>query len=371
MKPYKYLLLPILLFPFVTSCSKEESIEGPVSLNPNVAGVSLTRAGINTSTDLTAIGIYAVNQNKEQSTYGEWPTGTYGKYTRKDNNTFAPATGASADQTIWLNPEVAIIYSFHPAADNTTSISDGNANSSDASVTTPIPCIPIPEGTIVLASTISGTGSTFDFTTAEKDYMYGVKYDDSQSDNKFTTTQPVADNGRAAGSFGNQVSIGLKHAFSQIRLAIKKGNYPVNPVVSKVTYKRTMKVLNAPEDVTTTYDVKMQLTDGKFTGLAEAAEHTYEYDLSKLTNSGYQLTGDASNDIIITNYSLPNAEAPSTISVTVDGKVMSITYNDDPEWLPGKIYTYAISINGTGLKFSGVSIVDWNTSADNNTSGTL
>ncbi|MCD7838542.1 MAG: fimbrillin family protein [Clostridiales bacterium] len=367
MKPYKYLLLPILLFPFVTSCSKEESIEGPVSLNPNVAGVSLTRAGINTSSDLTAIGIYAVNYDKTQSTYGEWPKGTYGKYAHQNNDPFTPA---SADQTIWLNPEVAIIYSFHPAADNTTSISDGNASPSDASVTTPIPCIPIPEGTIVLAPTISGTVSTFDFTTAEKDYMYGVKYDDSLPDNdKFTTTQPVADNGRAAGSFGNQVSIGLKHAFSQIRLAIKKGNYPVNPIVSNVTYTRSMKILAAPEN--TNYAVKMQLTNGQFTGLADVAEHAYEYDLSKLTNGGYQLTGDASNDIIITNYSLPNATAPLTISVTVDDKVMSITYNDDPEWLPGKIYTYAISINGTGLKFSGVSIVDWNTPADNNTSGTL
>lgn len=341
MKPYKYLLLPILAFLLITSCSKEDVADGPVSLNPNVAGISLTRAGASNSTDLSAIGLYAVNQNNTQKTYGIWPAGTYGKYSHTGNGVFTPAEDA---QTIWLNTEKAVIYTCHPAPTTASSITDGNNNN----LSVPIPCIPVPAGTINLIPSISGNnGPTFDFTTPEKDYMYGVKYDENKADDyKFTTDYPVADNGRATGSVGNTVSIGLKHVFSQIKLVIKKGDYPTDPIISKVTYTRQMQILAAPDN--TQYNVKMQLTDGKLTGLADATEQTYQYDLSGLSDGGYKLTND---EMTIVNYILPNNAAPSKISIMVDGKDMSITYNGDPDWKPGMIYTYTVSINGTGLKF--------------------
>ena len=80
MKPYNYLLLPILTISLLTSCSKEENIDSPVSLTLRVAGVSLTRAAIDDASDLTSVGIYAANAETTEQTYGVRPAGIYGQY---------------------------------------------------------------------------------------------------------------------------------------------------------------------------------------------------------------------------------------------------------------------------------------------------
>lgn len=364
MKPYNYLLIPILILPLLSSCAKEDKIDGPVSLNPYVAGISLTRAGASQASDLFAIGLYAVNQDKNLKTYGTWPAGTYGKYSNKQDGSFKPA---DAGQTIWLNLDKAIIFACHPAQSAGSAITDGNASSS---ATNPIPCITVPAAAISLAPVITApaTGtSVFDFTTPANDYMYGVEYVvNSQDGGQFKTTQPIADNGRAAvGAAGNTVAIGLKHAFSQIKLVITKGQtYTGNALVSNVKYTRSMQTLDAAENS----GVKMQLTDGKLVGLKDASSKVYHYNLSTLSGGGYKVTD---NIMTLTNYCLPNIAAASTITVVVDGKEMSITYAADPAWEAGKINAYKVTINGTGLTFSGFSIVDWNDSNDNNSSGTL
>lgn len=362
MKPYNYLLIPILILPLLSSCAKEDKIDGPVSLNPYVAGISLTRAGASQASDLSAIGLYAVNQDKNLKTYGTWPAGTYGTYSNKQDGSFKPADAA---QTIWLNLEKATIFACHPSQAAGTAITDGNAPSSSA--TNPIPCIPVPAAVINLApaniTAPAATNSDFDFATAANDYMYGVEYDVKTS--TFKTTQPTADNGRAAtNAAGNTVAIGLKHAFSQIKLIITKGpTYTGNAVVSNVIYSRSMQTLDAAENS----GVKMQLTDGKLVGLENASSKEYQYNLNTLSDGGYKVT----DNMTLTNYCLPNIAAASTITVVVDGKEMSIQYAEDPAWEAGKINTYNVTINGTGLTFSGFSIVDWNDSNDNNSSGTL
>lgn len=364
MKPYNYLLIPILIFPLLSSCAKEDKIDGPVSLNPYVAGISLTRAGASQANDLSDIGLYAVNQDKNLKTYGTWPAGTYGTYSNKQDGSFKPADAA---QTIWLNLDKAIIFACHPAQTAGSTITDGNGNA--ASATNPIPCIPVPADAISLAPAniaAPASGSVFDFATAATDYMYGVEYDSGEATgSQFKLTQPIADNGRAASNAaGNTVAIGLKHAFSQIKLVITKGpTYTGNALVSNVKYTRSMQTLDAANDD----GVKMQLTNGKLVGLKDASSKEYQYNLSALTGGGYKVT----DNMTLTNYCLPNAASSSTITVTVDGKEMSITYADDPAWEAGKINTYKVTINGTGLTFSGFSIVDWNDSNDNNSSGTL
>lgn len=363
MKPYNYLLIPILILPLLSSCAKEDKIDGPVSLNPYVAGISLTRAGASQASDLSAIGLYAVNQDKSLKTYGTWPAGTYGKYSQQDGS-FKPA---DATQTIWLNLDKAIIFACYPAQSAGSAITDGNGSA--ASATNPIPCIPVPVAAISLTPaniTAPTTGSVFDFTTPANDYMYGVEYNSEAVDgSRFKSTQPIADNGRAAvDAAGNTVAIGLKHAFSQIKLVITKGStYTGNAFVSNVKYTRSMQTLDNANDG----GVKMQLTDGKLVGLKDASSKEYQYDLSSLNGGGFKIT----DNMTITNYCLPNVAATSTITVVVDSKEMSITYTGDPAWEAGKINTYNVTINGTGLTFSGFSIVDWNDSNDNNSSGTL
>ena len=389
MKPYNYQLLFLLLGAICLSCSKEvkEEESGPVSLTPHIAGISLTRAGIDAAEKVDVIGFYAVSQDNTDNTYGTWPAGKYGKFTGKTSGghtTFAPAT---EQDILWLEPEKnAIIFSCYPAPTNgatdivdaSTLNDDGTAiistetNTPAATITAPVPVIPVPTNVFSLSPTFPADGN-FDLTLPAKDYMYGVAYDEKQTNesDKFQSTQPVANGNRSGGivnQSGPNVSIGLKHAFSQIKLIIKKGDsYPGTATrVTEVKYTRKMNTL--------TDNTKMKLTDGTFLGITLTNDAAYTYDLKSATQNseGFELTSDKNSNLTITNYALPCDAAKSVISLTVDKKEMTIEYADDPQWNAGKIYTYAVTINGTGLAFSGVSVVDWDDDGNNNSSsGTL
>lgn len=350
MKPYKYLFLPLLILPLATSCDKEEPLDGPVSLNPNVAGVSLTRGGINDVAGLTAIGIYAVNNEEDKNaddshknTYGTWPAGTYGKYTKDSQGSFKP-DAQPTDQTIWLNLDRATIFACHPAADVTPG---QNADGTKA-----VPTIQVPTNCIDFEHA-SLTGTDNDFADPNNDYMYGVEYCSST----FQQNQPIATNGRAAGSPSPNVNIGFKHAFTQIKLVISKHkDYQGNCNVSKVIYTRNMPTLGA--------STKMQLTDGKLIDLGAASSKTYSY----IYGTSTAITGE--NTLTFTNYAIPYYDTltenlqTSTITVTVDGKEMTIENKNEVAWEAGNIYTYTISIHPTGLQFSGINIVGWNNITD-------
>lgn len=378
MRPNTYLLFFIPLLASL-SCSRETEGEesSPVSLSPRIAGVSLTRSGINEAGEIDAIGFYAVGKDKDDATYyGTWPDGIYGKYvrnTQSGHTTFIPDNSASTDQALWLAPEKdATIFSCHPVPANGISDivdagrlkDDGTPADGTVTITAPVPVIPVPESTINLSPALPADGNT-DFTTPENDYMYGVAYDESKAEAyRFTDNQPVANGNRTGGTVnqsGPAVAIGMKHAFVQLRLILKKGDsYPGTPIISEVKYARSMRTLTA--------NAKMKLTDGAFLGTTAANAYTYN-----LVSGGKGKEVETETDLIITSYALPCAKAASAISLTVDGKGMSIDYGDDPEWVAGKIYTYAVTINGTGLSFSGVSVVSWNAPDDgsNDSSGTL
>lgn len=377
MKLTTYLLLLLSLLA-TQSCSKEtggeeEEESGPVSLSPRIAGISLTRAGIDDAKDIDAIGFYAVGQQDDaENTYGTFPAGTYGKYKRQDDghNTFLPD---AEDQTLWLEPgKNATIFSCYPAPERSSDIVDASTLKEDGTPQEPstassdaaVPVISVSADAINLSPTLPSDGNT-DFADPQNDYMYGVTYT-ADGGGTYGTTQPIANGNRTGGTVnlsGPTVAIGLKHAFTQIRLVIKKGdNYPATATVSEVKYTRSMRTLTA--------NAWMKLTDGTFLGATEAA--AYIYNLTSNGNGGKPIASTSEeHNLIITSYALPCVAAASTISLTVDGKAMSIAYSDDPAWQAGKIYTYAVTINGTGLAFSGVSVVSWNNSDDNNSSGTL
>lgn len=389
MKPYNYQLLFLLLGAISLSCSNEvkEEESGPVSLTPHIAGISLTRAGIDAAEKVDAIGFYAVSQDNTDNIYGTWPAGKYGKFTGNTSNghtTFAPAT---EQDILWLEPEKnAIIFSCYPAPTNASDIVDASTLNEDgttistgtnapaATLDAPVPVIPV-STTVFSLSPAFPADANFDFTLPAYDYMYGVAYDNSNpsagESTKFQSTQPVANGNRSGGTVnqsGPNVAIGLKHAFSQIKLIIKKGDsYPGTATrVTEVKYTRKMNTL--------TDNTKMKLTDGTFLGITLVDDAAYTYNLKSATQNseGFELTSDKNSNLTITNYALPCDAAKSVISLTVDKKEMTIEYADDPQWNAGKIYTYAVTINGTGLAFSGVSVVDWDDDGNNNSSsGTL
>lgn len=351
MKLYKYLLLITPLF-VIQSCSKEtgEDPKAPVGLEPRIAGVSLiTRGGAGNATDINTLGIYAVNKKSDETTYGTSPTGTYRKY-KLENGTAKPNGDT---ETLWLNQEQAIIFSYHPIVSGVNVTARGDAAN-------PVPTITIPAAAITPTQNITEAkdDNIYDFATAINDYMYGVKYDETQSTEaqKYLSTQPVADNGHQLGDVtpnGRTVAIGLKHAFAQVSFIVKRGDaYKGAAKVTKVTHTRNMPTLKA--DNTTT----MNLTDGALNNPEDAAEVTYSYTF----NDGVApILSAISEGITLTNYVIPYSTTTdySKLVVTVDGKDMILSAYTDPAWEAGNIYTYTIIINPTGLTLDGFNIAGW------------
>lgn len=357
-----YIALPVLFSSLFLSCSHEvggenpelpENPDAPVGLTAEVAGIALTRGGMEEGS-LDAISLYAVNHVSGESTYGARPAGTPGKYKKQTDGTFIP-DAADATSTIWLNHEQATIYSCYPAG---TIAQGGTAEA-------PVPTLTVPSGTIVYTPTIpaDATRASLDFATSATDYMYGVAYDDTKTPetDKYTTNQPVASNGRGSTPYNpkaSKVSIGMKHAFSQISLIIKKKeDYKGEAHVTAVSYQRNIPVLTDAS--------KMQLTNGDITDTSTAST-TYSYDLSGLSTPLKIGTSETDNNITITNYALPHNDTSnsSTITLTVDGKQMSLENKNEAAWERGKINTYTIAIGPTGLELSGFTVVNWGTGTD-------
>ncbi|WP_347146887.1 fimbrillin family protein [Parabacteroides goldsteinii] len=353
MKPYNYLLLPILTISLLTSCSKEEDIDNPVSLTLRVAGVSLTRAAVNDASDLTSVGIYAVNAETTEQTYGIRPAGIYGKYKPATANgiTSLVPENAPTDQTIWLNNEKAIIFSCHPAPANGKS---DIQNYPAVSSTDPVPTVPVPVAAIEYTSSKTAANNQVDLTQPKNDYMYGVEY----KNNTYQENQPYANNGNNMPSGtkgpGQSVSIGLKHVFAKLRLIIKKeDSYKGTGAVTSVKYTSKIPV---PGNNT-----RMKLTNGELLDLdntgSSATDKSYTYTLTSAT-----ATTDVKTTLTITNYAIPCSQSLSgSISLIVDGKSMSVACTN--QWERGKIYTYTVTIKPTGLELSGINVVGWQDAA--------
>ena len=367
MKPYRYLLLTTVSLSLF-ACGGEDGEDPivppvdpdtPVALSPQIASVALTKATA-TSSDIAAIGLYAVNNVASENHYGIFPQGTYGQYTLQEGF-LKPATINGKDQTIWLSTQQAIVYSCYPVTDATTITAAGNASS-------PVYTIPVRANAIVYSNTVTNA-SSLDFTVPGNDYMYGVAY--NTSTNTFGTTQPIADNGhRASDSKGEKINLGLKHAFCLVSLKFKKHTDYVGPCnLTKITYSRPIPTLQT--NGTTT----MSLKDGALGNLTGAKAGTpvkYEY-----TVNGGVTVAATTDGIEFINYGVPfpsgtaNVTA-ATLTVVVDGKEMKLdTITDGGEWSAGNKYTYTISIHGTGLKLDGFNVVGWTNESSDNTSTTI
>lgn len=352
MKPYNYLLLPLMAISLLASCSKDDDIDSPVSLSMHIAGVSVTRAAVNQASDLKNVGIYAVNAESGESKYGTRPTGTYGEYKTKIVGGITSLTPLQTptDQTIWLNSEKAIIFCCHPApANGSTDIT----NDPNVATTNVVPTVPVPTSAIKYTlSATDITGTNFDFTKPENDYMYGVEF---KSDS-YLATQPYANNGNNMSGVnknpGPNVSLGLKHVFAQLRIVIKKDeSYKGKAEVTSVSYTSKIPVLGSTS--------RMKLTDGSLLNLENSSyadEKEYQYNLPANT------TAEEEKTITITNYAIPcESQQLATISLTVDGKDMSVACSS--QWEKGQIYTYTVVINPTGLELTGINVVAWDDSS--------
>lgn len=329
----------LLLAGLLAACSSEkgqgsepiEPVDTPAKLQVQIADVEITtRSGAGSATDLSdkEIVLYAVNKKSGETDYGTAPTGTSATY-KVSGTTAVPATMGG---DLWLTDEVATIYAGYPSG----VVTEGD----------PSPTLPVPENTIVLEPSVAaGDNLEIDFTTVDKDYMYGVSYANSQ----FKQSQPEASNGKVATESPSSISFGFKHAFAQIKLIVSRSDYNGTGTITKLEYNRQMPLLKSGS--------KMNLKDGKITDTEADASRSYIYDMSRTIATRETLS--------VINYALPCDASASTISLTVDGKEMSVKFNGDAEWTAGMIYAYTVMINNTGLELKGFNLVGWDDVAIN------
>ncbi|MFR8356715.1 MAG: hypothetical protein ACLVEJ_14515 [Parabacteroides sp.] len=153
--------------------------------------MSLTRAAIDDASALTSVGIYAVNAETTEQTYGIRPAGIYGKYKPATANgiTSLVPENVPTDQTIWLNNEKAIIFSCHPAPANGNNDIKNDPVTGSTSSTDPVPTVPVPVVAIEYTSSKTATTNQVDLTQPENDYMYGVEYKNNTYQGKPTLRQ--------------------------------------------------------------------------------------------------------------------------------------------------------------------------------------
>ena len=336
--------------------------ESTAALQLSMAGLEVVPDAAREATTTTPLYSGTMGVHLQGTLYGETTAYTF---TSNDGNTgtVTPASGTAP----LLYAETATIYAGYPYIPANSAADAGynqilrvaqNDNSPFAARDgESYPAFAISTDAINYAPAISGDAgdaSDLDFTSAATDYMYGVKY----TDNGFTTEQPTANFKNAS------VTIGLKHAFSQIQFVIIKGTgYYQAGNISSITYTRD----GAPK-LQADNGSAMNLHDGSITTTAASASGNalYTFDLSNKT--GLAATTDVgSTPYILTTYALPcketaTATQTSTFTITVDGKDMQADLSTLSQvWEAGKKYVYTFRFGPTGMTLVGVAIKGWDT----------
>ena len=317
--------------------------ESTAALQLSMAGLEVVPDAAREATTTTPLYSGTMGVYLKGTLYGETTAYTFTSNDQGNTGTVTPASGATAPL---LYAETATIYAGYPYTDNSIALATNDIGNH--------PTLAISTSAINYAPTIeAGTG--LDFTSTATDYMYGVKY----THDGFTIEQPTA-------NFKNaEVTIGLKHAFSQIQFVIIKGTgYYQAGNISSITYTRD----GAPK-LQADNGSRMNLDDGSITATAASASGTalYTFDLSKKTDLA-ATTEVGSTPYILTTYALPckktaTDKQASTFTITVDGVEMKANLSTLSQiWAAGKKYVYTFRFGPTGMALVGVEIKGWETS---------
>ena len=314
--------------------------ESTAALQLSMAGLEVVPDAAREATTTTPLYSGTMGVYLKGTLYGETTAYTFTSDEQGNTGTVTPTSGATAPL---LYAETATIYAGYPYTDNSIAPATNDIGNH--------PTLAISTSAINYAPTIeAGTG--LDFTSAATDYMYGVEY----ANGGFTTDQPTA-------NFKSpSVTIGLKHAFSQIQFVIIKGTgYYQTGNISSITYTRD----GAPK-LQADNGSRMNLHDGSITGTEASTSGValYTFDLSN--RKDLTATTDAdSTPYILTTYALPCATATqtSTFTITVDGVEMKADLSTlSQAWEAGKKYVYTFRFGPTGMTLVGVEIKGWETS---------
>ena len=312
--------------------------ESTAALQLSMAGLEVVPDAAREATTTTPLYSGTMGVYLKGTLYGETTAYTFTSDEQGNTGTVTPASGATAPL---LYAETATIYAGYPYTDSSITLATNDIGNH--------PTLAINASAINYAPTIeAGTG--LDFTSAANDYMYGVKY---TANSGFTTDQPTA-------NFKNaEVTIGLKHAFSQIQFVIIKGTgYYQTGNISSITYTRD----GAPR-LQADNGSRMNLHDGSITATEASTSGValYTFDLSNRKDLT-ATTDVGSTPYILTTYALPCATATqtSTFTITVDGVEMKADLSTLSQvWEAGKKYVYTFRFGPTGMALVGVEIKGW------------
>lgn len=318
--------------------------ESTAALQLSMAGLEVVPDAAREAATTTPLYSGTMGVYLKGTLYGETTAYTFTSDEQGNTGTVTPASGATAPL---LYAETATIYAGYPYTDSSITPATNDIENH--------PTLAINTDAINYAPTIeAGTG--LDFTSTAIDYMYGVKY---TANSGFTTDQPTANFKQP------QVTIGLKHAFSQIQFVIIKGTgYYKAGNISSITYTRD----GAPK-LQADNGSAMNLHDGSITTTAASASGTalYTFDLSNKTDLA-ATTEVGSTPYILTTYALPCEKTAtdtqtSTFTITVDGVEMQADLSTlSQAWEAGKKYVYTFRFGPTGMTLVGVAIKGWETS---------
>lgn len=188
--------------------------------------------------------------------------------------------------------------------------------------------------------------------------VYDAAYDLSYATNiPMNATQQVA-NGSMDGA-GCQVSFSMKHAYALLELNLTRGNLKDDVTISKIEIAATG--LNASNT--------LDITSGSYgsaTALPGKAVYIIEEELTLL--KGGTLTKPVLLIVPMTTTGNPELKFTFTLKNT-GNPTMSATINSIKQFEKAKKYIVNLSVNGTGLDASSVTILPWKEVSVTNSSG--
>lgn len=304
-----------------TACSNEDLSN--VESNKNELGVSASITGTVSSRAL-------VTEFVTSDKIGIFVTGT--NYTPK-LATFTCAASMGVTWTppelvtdrIYLSNEIATIYGFYPSDATITGGTLANNTNNTINIT-------------VLAS------RDLDGATGIVDYMYAT--------GPLNVTYPLATASNAAGK--NSVALVFHHALSKVSFIVNKGQfYTGNGKLSKVTLTST-----AGSPRFQTGALTMNIGTGAIGGAANVDDLVIEGTAKDINIYPTPATPPVTAQTLFAPIA---STADITLKLVVDSKEMAVILPTAPanKWEAGKNYTYTITVNGTNLEVSSVSILGW------------
>jgi hypothetical protein len=325
-KTYVSLVALLAIFA-LTGCSSEnvesdDSGELKITASMDVTNSEVSTRAAVSSFSTTPIGIF-VDDATADATDATLTTA----YTPTANTTATVTTGSPGSGTItsaiYLNATSAKVYAYYTGA---------SAVGDVPTLTTPTYASTVPV-TILASDAFDATGQT--------DYMWSTPVSVSKS----STTAALVFN----------------HALSKLVFSITPTNYAGTGNLTSISLSDGASsgyvFLTAPSGTASGYG--MAVSNGTLTGLTNTKTLTYTGTGKTLTtgeNAGATAT-TVSALVAPTSFS----SATITLSITIDNKVYTATFPTTTvtAWAAANQYTYAITISGTALTISGVSITDW------------